>query len=94
MFLSFPPSIVQSERAESVASEDGIEGVVSLPGGITHDGAVVIAGDRIVAASCVLPLTDRELSDSQLGTRHRAALAGWRAARRSRRRRPRRLRLR
>jgi diadenylate cyclase len=39
-----------------------------------HDGAVIIHGDRIVAASCVLPLTDRELADSQMGTRHRAAI--------------------
>ena len=40
-----------------------------------HDGAVVIRGSRIVAAGCILPLTQRkELEDSQLGTRHRASL--------------------
>ena len=39
-----------------------------------HDGAVVIRGDRIVAAACVLPLTGRELADGSLGTRHRAAV--------------------
>lgn len=40
----------------------------------THDGAVLISKDRIVAAGVVLPLTTRELSDSSLGTRHRAAI--------------------
>ncbi len=39
-----------------------------------HDGAVIIRGDRIAAAGCVLPLTARTLSDSSLGTRHRAAV--------------------
>lgn len=39
-----------------------------------HDGAVVISGDKIVAASCFLPLTERTDLDSSLGTRHRAAI--------------------
>lgn len=39
-----------------------------------HDGAVLISGDRIVAAGCFLPLTEREDIDATLGTRHRAAL--------------------
>lgn len=39
-----------------------------------HDGAVIIRGDRIVAASCFLPLTDNSELDNELGTRHRAAL--------------------
>lgn len=39
-----------------------------------HDGAVVIRGDQIVAAGCVLPLTQFPVSDRSLGTRHRAAL--------------------
>ena len=39
-----------------------------------HDGAVVISGDRIVAAGCFLPLTQRVDLDSSLGTRHRAAI--------------------
>ncbi len=44
------------------------------PGTPLHDGAVIIQNDRIVAASCVLPLTQRSLSDTSLGTRHRAAI--------------------
>lgn len=39
-----------------------------------HDGAIVISGDRIVAAGCFLPLTQRVDLDSSLGTRHRAAM--------------------
>ena len=38
-----------------------------------HDGAVIIRGNRIVSATCYLPLTDNGLS-KELGTRHRAAV--------------------
>ena len=39
-----------------------------------HDGAVIIRGNRIVAASCLLPLTDNRGLSQELGTRHRAAI--------------------
>lgn len=39
-----------------------------------HDGAVVIAEGRISAAGCFLPLTRRTDLNSELGTRHRAAI--------------------
>lgn len=39
-----------------------------------HDGAVIIRGDRIHAASCVLPLTKKKNIGRNLGTRHRAGL--------------------
>jgi diadenylate cyclase len=40
-----------------------------------HDGAVIIRGDRVVAAGCVLPLTQQTLlAEKRLGTRHRAAV--------------------
>ncbi|MBI3971188.1 MAG: TIGR00159 family protein [Chloroflexi bacterium] len=39
-----------------------------------HDGAVIIRGDRIIAGRCLLPLTDAQDLDPELGTRHRAAI--------------------
>jgi diadenylate cyclase len=39
-----------------------------------HDGAVVIRGDSIVGAGCILPLSEGSMLDRDLGTRHRAAL--------------------
>ena len=39
-----------------------------------HDGAVIIRGDRIVAATCYLPLSDNMRLSKELGTRHRAAI--------------------
>ncbi len=39
-----------------------------------HDGAVIIEGNRIKAASCILPLPKHTQVDSELGTRHRAAV--------------------
>lgn len=39
-----------------------------------HDGAVIIRGNKIYAASCVLPLTDRASIGKNLGTRHRAGV--------------------
>lgn len=39
-----------------------------------HDGAVIVRGDRIVAATCYLPLSDNLGLSKELGTRHRAAV--------------------
>lgn len=39
-----------------------------------HDGAVVVRDGRIYAAGCILPLTQNSSLDSELGTRHRAAI--------------------
>jgi diadenylate cyclase len=46
---------------------------IFFPGTSLHDGAVILRGDQIVAAGCVLPLASRTFADSSLGTRHRAA---------------------
>ena len=39
-----------------------------------HDGAVIIRGNRIVAATCYLPLSDNMEISKELGTRHRAGI--------------------
>ena len=39
-----------------------------------HDGAVIVRGDRVVSATCYLPLTDSNSISKDLGTRHRAAI--------------------
>lgn len=39
-----------------------------------HDGAAVIRGDRVLAATCYLPLSENRELGKELGTRHRAAL--------------------
>lgn len=39
-----------------------------------HDGAVIIRGDRVVSATCYLPLSDNMEISKELGTRHRAGV--------------------
>lgn len=39
-----------------------------------HDGAVIVRGNRIIAATCYLPLSDNMYLSKELGTRHRAAI--------------------
>lgn len=47
---------------------------IFFPNNPLHDGAVIIRDDRVVAAACVLPLSETEVSESRIGTRHRAAI--------------------
>ncbi|MFM1872763.1 MAG: hypothetical protein RL398_2185 [Planctomycetota bacterium] len=47
---------------------------IFYPKSALHDGAVVVRDDRIVAASCLLPLSQNPEVDKRLGTRHRAGL--------------------
>ena len=39
-----------------------------------HDGAVIIKGNRVAAATCYLPLSDNMHLSKELGTRHRAGI--------------------
>ena len=76
--------VVERETALGDISETGtiLQAVVSsellgnifYPGSPLHDGAVIVRGDRIMAAGCVLPLTQNNQLGSELGTRHRAAI--------------------
>lgn len=45
-----------------------------VPNTPLHDGAVIIRGNKVMAAGCFLPLTENRNLDKQLGTRHRAAI--------------------
>ena len=47
---------------------------IFIPDTPLHDGAVIIKDNKIQAASCILPLTDKESLDRIFGTRHRAAI--------------------
>lgn len=47
---------------------------IFAPHGPLHDGAVIIQNDRVMAAGCILPLSQDERLAPALGTRHRAAL--------------------
>ena len=42
--------------------------------GPLHDGAVIVRGETMIAARCILPLTQFPVTDRSLGTRHRAAI--------------------
>ena len=44
------------------------------PGSPTHDGAIIIRGNEILTAGCLLPLTESRVSDKRLGTRHMSAI--------------------
>ena len=64
------------------ASGIKIDGIVSaefllnvfIPNTPLHDGAAIIRGNRLIAAGCLLPLTDDRSLSTELGTRHRAAI--------------------
>lgn len=47
---------------------------IFVPNTPLHDGAVIISGNKIAAAACVLPLADDKDISRELGTRHRAAI--------------------
>lgn len=49
-------------------------GTIFTPPGPLHDGAAVIEKNRIVAAGCILPLSQNPRLGKSLGTRHRAGL--------------------
>lgn len=65
-----------AETGSSVEAPVSAEMLVTIftPYSPLHDGAVLIAGDRIRSAGAILPLTQFPVKDRSLGTRHRAAL--------------------
>ncbi len=79
-------AILLVERGDGIAgfAENAVklDAVVSAPLLVTifskdtplHDGATLVRGDRIIAAGCLLPLSENPNLSQTLGTRHRAAL--------------------
>jgi diadenylate cyclase len=65
-----------AETGSAVEAPVSAEMLVTIftPYSPLHDGAVLIAGDRIRSAGAILPLTQSAVVDRSLGTRHRAAL--------------------
>jgi diadenylate cyclase len=60
-------------RVNSVVSSE-LLATIFFPHTPLHDGGVIISGDRICAAGCLFPLSQKEELSKQLGTRHRAAI--------------------
>jgi diadenylate cyclase len=65
---------VQSGSEMSAKVSADLLATIFTPYSPLHDGAVIIRGDMIVAAGCILPLSQSAIIDRSLGTRHRAAL--------------------
>lgn len=76
--------ILEREIALNDIAETGTEinadisaqllGNIFYEGAPLHDGAVIIRGDKLFAAGCVLPLTGNKNLNKSLGTRHRAGI--------------------
>lgn len=76
--------VIERETGLKEIAETGtkIDGVVSaeflvnifVPKTPLHDGAVIIRGDRIVAAGAFLPMTENQDVERELGARHRSAM--------------------
>ena len=61
------------EKIDAVISVSLLENIF-FKNSPLHDGGVIIQGDRIKAARCILPVSQKRLKNAQLGLRHRAAL--------------------
>lgn len=65
--------IEKATRLDAPVSRSLLESIFQ-PGGVLHDGGVVISDDMVVAAQCIFPLTESSGLGAWSGTRHRAAL--------------------
>ena len=71
---NMPEHIVDSgTKLDAVLSCALLESIFNTKAPL-HDGAVVVRGNRIVAAGCFLPLSHSTTIDKELGTRHRAGI--------------------
>lgn len=66
--------IVETGTVIDAAISAEMIGNVFYEGAPLHDGALILRGDRLYAAGCVLPLTQNKELSKELGTRHRAGI--------------------
>ena len=71
--MSLDEYVQSGSQMEAKVSAD-LLATIFTPYSPLHDGAVIIRGDTIIGAGCILPLSQAALADRSLGTRHRAAL--------------------
>ena len=72
----------ESQLDEYAATGTSVDGAVTpellktifFPHTFLHDGAVVVRGNRVLAAGCFLPLSENPHLSQEVGSRHRAAL--------------------
>ena len=60
-------------KMDAVVSAELLETIFTPPSPL-HDGAVIIRGNQIAAAGCILPLSQNPMLERTLGTRHRAVV--------------------
>ena len=65
---------VESGSAMQAKLSADLLATIFTPYSPLHDGAVIVRGDSIIGAGCILPLSQAVVADRSFGTRHRAAL--------------------
>ena len=68
-----PDIVNNAPRLDALYSRELI-GTIFMPKTLLHDGAVIVDHERVVAASAILPVSDKELKDASMGLRHRAGI--------------------
>ena len=71
--VSTAPAQESGTKLDAVVSTD-LLATIFFPNTPLHDGGVIIRDDRVIAAGCLFPLSQKEELSRQLGTRHRAAI--------------------
>ena len=66
--------IIETGTVIDAAISAEMVGNIFYEGAPLHDGALIVRGDRLYAAGCVLPLTQNKRLSKDLGTRHRAGI--------------------
>ena len=66
--------VIERNMGLNDISATGIQIDGLIPNTPLHDGAAIVRGKRLIAAGCLLPLTENRSLSTELGTRHRAAI--------------------